>query len=183
MAERKQIALIYDYDVNWIGGTYYILNIIKALKCLPDTEKPGLIIFHDKLSSLTDIKNIDYPYIQYTGFNYRLSRVSKIINNILLLTIGKELITVKLPLKKVGNFYYRTFVIDNSNIEKYYCWIADLQDMFLPQFFKKRELKYRSAVYERIVNEKEPVVFSSQSALNDFDKFFPQNDNVKKILR
>jgi glycosyltransferase involved in cell wall biosynthesis len=183
MAERKQIALIYDYDVNWIGGTYYILNIIKAIKFLPDAERPHLTIYHDKINSLSDIENINYPYITFVGFNYKLSRIAGIINNICLMTIGKEIITVKLPSKSVENFYYRTFIIDKVNIKKYYTWVADLQDLYLPQFFKKHELKLRLAKYKRMVDEKEPIVFSSNAALDDFNKFYPNNVNLKRVVR
>lgn len=183
MVERKQIALVYDYDVNWIGGTYYILNIIKAINFLPDAEKPSLTIYHDKINSLSDIENINYPYITFVGFNYKLSRVAGIINNICLMTIGKELITVKLPSKIVENLYYRTFIIDKVNIRNYYSWVADLQDLYLPQFFKKHELKLRLAKYKRMVDEKEPIVFSSNAALDDFNKFYPNNSNTKRVVR
>lgn len=183
MAERKQIALIYDYNAGWIGGTYYILNIVKALKFLPDDEKPQLTIFHDNETVLNDIENVNYPYISYIGFKYRMSHISQIINTILLIINIKKLIKIKLPLKKISNFYYKPFFVDNSNIEKYYCWIPDLQPLCLPQFFKKVEQKHQLAVFKRIVKDKEPIVFSSQSALNDFNKFFPQNNNIKKILR
>jgi len=183
MAERKQIALIYDYDLNWIGGTYYILNIIRALNFLPDEEKPQLTIFYDRFSSLVDIKKIDYPYITFISIKYRLSHLAKIINKISLLTIRRDLITVKLPVDRVDNFYYRPFVIDKSNIGNYYCWIADLQDRYLPHFFKKRELAYRLATYKRIIRENEPIVFSSQTTLNDFNTCFPKNKNQKNVLR
>jgi len=183
MVERKQIALIYDYNTGWIGGTYYILNIVKALNFLPDAEKPELTIFHDIDSPLGDIRKVAYPYISFEGFHYRMSHISQIINTILLLNNSKRLIKVKLPLSKVGNFYYKSFFLDTSNINKYYCWIPDLQPMFLPQFFKKRERKHHFAVFKRMVTANEPIVFSSQAALDDFNIFFPENTNNKKILR
>jgi glycosyltransferase involved in cell wall biosynthesis len=183
MVKRNQISLIYDYDVNWIGGTYYILNIIKAINFLPDYEKPFITIYHDYTSVLDDIKAINYPYMKYVGFKYNLSKSARIINNLSLLLGGKEIVTAKLPGKKVDNFYYRPFTISDANIGKYFCWIADLQDLCLPEFFKKPELKFRIAKYNRMVNEKVPIVFSSNAALNDFKKFFPHNVNEKKVVR
>ena len=182
MVERKRIALIYDYNTGWIGGTYYILNIIKALNFLPDAEKPELTIFHDTESPLTDIRKVGYPYISFAGFHYRMSHVAQIINTILLLNNIRWLIKVKLP-GNVGNFYYKSFFLDTTNIKKYYNWIPDLQPMFLPQFFKKRERKHHLAVFKRMVTANEPIVFSSQAALDDFNSFFPENRNNKKILR
>jgi len=183
MVERKQVALIYDYDANWIGGTYYILNIIKALGFLPDEEKPQINLYHDHSDLLTDIIDINYPHINYIGFDYKPSRRLVTVNNIFLLLFGKELATVDLPGKSVHNFYYRKFYINTKNIDKYYCWIPDFQDLYLPHFFKKRELKLRFLHYKRMVDKQEPIVFSSQSAANDLGKFFPQNTNQKKVLR
>ena len=39
MGKRKRIALIYTMDKGWIGGTYYILNLICSLKLLNENEK------------------------------------------------------------------------------------------------------------------------------------------------
>ena len=44
MVVKKNITLIYQYNENWIGGTYYIQNIIKALNFLKDADKPELTI-------------------------------------------------------------------------------------------------------------------------------------------
>jgi len=182
MAERKQLALIYDYNTGWIGGTYYILNIIKALKVLPDDEKPHLTIFHDNESPLEDLLKIEYPYLSFTAFNYRMSHLSQIFNTLLLIIGSKKLLTVKLP-GKIENFYYKSFFVDSSNIQRYYCWIPDLQPLCLPQFYKETERKQQYALFKRMVKLNEPIVFSSQAALDDFNRFFPKNKNIKKVLR
>ena len=47
MAKRRRIALIYQYNENWIGGTYYIENLVAALKLLEDAQQPLLYVFTD----------------------------------------------------------------------------------------------------------------------------------------
>lgn len=43
----KVIGLIYDWDENWVGGSYYIENLILALGALPG-QQPALKIYTKK---------------------------------------------------------------------------------------------------------------------------------------
>lgn len=47
MAERKRIALIFRIYKEWMGGTYYIINLINSFNYLPDNEKPEIEIICD----------------------------------------------------------------------------------------------------------------------------------------
>ena len=40
MDKRKRIGIIYRGGKGWIGGVYYIQNVINALNILPDKDKP-----------------------------------------------------------------------------------------------------------------------------------------------
>ncbi|MFD2873850.1 glycosyltransferase family 4 protein [Mucilaginibacter ximonensis] len=182
MDERKRIGLIYQYNENWIGGTYYILNIIRALNKLDEPIKPFLTIYYNSGSSLDSISALGYKHIEFIKFSSALSVPQKVGNILSLKIFGTQVFKKKLPANYVENFYFKTFDIDESNIGKYFFWIADLQDLCLPQFFRKRELDKRIANYNRMVKEKQPVVFSSNAALADFDRFFPGNSNLKKVL-
>ena len=68
MGERKQINLLYTYNTNWIGGTYYVLNIIKAFNGLPDHEKPIVGIYSPLKSDIGEIDNIGYPYLKVVRY-------------------------------------------------------------------------------------------------------------------
>jgi len=182
MAERKHISLTYQYDDKWIGGTYYMLNIIRALNQLPDASKPFLTIYHNSGSSLNDLNQVAYSYIEYVEFSAELGLLKKALNKAYLKLFRTEFFYKKLPAAKVENYYFKTFVVDSSNIKNYYYWIADLQDLILPQFFQPADVKKRLENYNRLVKEKQPIVFSSQAALNDFNSFFPNNENEKKVL-
>lgn len=48
MAERTRIGLIFSYDENWIGGAYYILNIVHALNTVNDIRKPHIVVLATK---------------------------------------------------------------------------------------------------------------------------------------
>src|ERR1700761_4366291 len=136
MVKRKHISLIYQYNNNWIGGAYYILNIIRALNVLPNIEKPFLTIYYTSDSSLDELKNISYPYIEYVKCNMEFNFFEKGINALWLKFIKKEFFIKTLPAEHIDNFYYKTFAVNSSNINKYYFWIPDFQDLYLPEFFK-----------------------------------------------
>ena len=62
MAKRKRIALVYSYNEKWIGGTYYIENLINAIKTLPESELPELQIVASKDAFKSLKSRVDYPY-------------------------------------------------------------------------------------------------------------------------
>ena len=42
---RKKIGIIFNFKGYWLGGAYYVQNIIKALNHLEENDKPEIIIF------------------------------------------------------------------------------------------------------------------------------------------
>src|SRR4051812_18216942 len=65
MAERRKIALIFSNNENWIGGTYYVLNLVSALQSLADNQKPVLIVFLSKAGDRSIIEQTGYPYLHF----------------------------------------------------------------------------------------------------------------------
>ena len=183
MAERKQITLLYQYDDNWIGGTYYILNIIRALNTLDDIEKPYLQIIYNSDKSINLIKELNYPFIEFYYFSPKYTIVERIINKVCLETIGRGVLRKKITIEKIKNLYPINLSIDTSNIENFYFWIPDFQEWFLPELFSKREIKYRKKLQKYLVKNNYPIVFSSNNALTDFNRFYPHNKNKKEVLR
>ena len=83
MAKRIKVGIIYSYDENWIGGTYYYQNLVQSLKLLPDTRKPHLVILSNGISSFDSIKALNYPFITYKDLNTILSFFEKLTNKII----------------------------------------------------------------------------------------------------
>lgn len=182
MAQRKQITLIYSYNDNWIGGTYYILNIIRALVSLEDELKPELLILHSTQSPVEPIENINYPYITYKKFDLKLSPIKRALNKVFFHLNGKMVFQITLPLTVGDNVYPLTSIIDKGEVANGFYWIADLQDYFLPEFFTAKEIRFRRKIHEDLVKRALPLVFSSRTSLDDFNKFYPSNQNTKKVL-
>lgn len=180
--ERKRIMLPFQDYEGWTGGTYYILNIIRALNKIDDRDKPLITIFHTPGSSVELVEKIGYPYLEYLAFDTTLPFLKRTLNRMFYFVSSKTLFKKRLP-GKVDNLYPAIISLDKSNITNYYNWIGDFQELYLPQFFSKKELFSRKFWHSIMVRSKMPVVFSSQNALDDFNKFYPKNKNRTAILR
>ncbi|WP_129715179.1 glycosyltransferase family 1 protein [Pedobacter sp. SYP-B3415] len=183
MASRKQVNILFRHNDNWIGGTYYILNMIRALKLLADERRPHLNVLYSKGSPLDLIREIDYPYVTYITLDLQLSFFKKVVNKLSKRITGRTPFKFTLPLAVAENVYPLKPNISDEKIKNAYYWIPDFQEHYYPEFFSALERKLRKQDHLQLVRSNSSIVFSSQNALDDFDRFFPGNKNVKKILR
>ena len=65
MVKRVKLGIIYSYNENWIGGTYYILNLIKLLNKLGYFKRPEIYVFYNDIASIDQVKLLNYPHIRY----------------------------------------------------------------------------------------------------------------------
>ncbi len=93
----------------------------------------------------------------------------------------KKLISKRIELE----WLFPLFDVPNhlKHINDLVFWIPDLQEKFLPNFFSKEDVKMRHERYLNMIQLNHKIVFSSQSALNDFDTFYPDSKNEKKVLQ
>jgi len=180
MAKRRKVALIYEYNENWIGGTYYIQNLIAALNVIPDAQKPELIIITNEEKHFIDLSNVTrYPYIYYRGFERKLTLAERAINK-----ISNRLINSK-PFSSYHKDIEIVFPAAHeqyfSKVKNHLYWIPDFQEHYLPHFFTKEEIDGRKEYQLSIIKKAKYIVFSSKAAKNDFNKIYPQN-NVKQFL-
>jgi glycosyltransferase involved in cell wall biosynthesis len=182
MVERTRVTLLYSYDDNWIGGTYYILNIIKGLNTLPDHLKPQLLILHNSKSKTSSISEIGYPYINLQESDFKFSVFERVVNKASRLLTGRLFYKLKLPTEIRRNVYPLPHLVDNAGLTNSFYWIPDLQEYYLTSFFSSRELNERKSIHKEYVAKQSPIVFSSQAAADDFNKFYPGNKNEQHIL-
>jgi len=182
MAERKHINLIYRYDDNWMGGTYYILNIIKSLKLLSDDQKPELLILHPIGCPLDGVTNLDYPFISFRALNLKISVQKRLVNKLFYYLNGKRIFNYKLPSDLLPNTYPLYFDMSDEQISKGFYWIPDFQEEYYPEFFSELEIRARKSLNTALLENKSDIVFSSQNALNDYNRFYPKNHNNKVVL-
>lgn len=171
MAEkRKTLALTLNITDNWIGGTYYIMNLIRALNCLNDEQKPRIVILSPEPHAFEFTQNeTGYPYLHFIRTVYPYTTIKGIINRLL----GKKFFTKKIS-EPIDVLYPAAEDLPLTNVKKKIYWIPDFQEHYFPAFFSENELKGRRRSQEFIAQQ-DHLVLSSEDAKKDFQKFYPQH--------
>jgi len=179
MVTRKCIGILYSYNSNWIGGSYYIQNLIQAIKSLPDEERPELKIICRRKDDFDSIREIFYPYAQVFTLQYSIP--ARILNRVTEVFFRKGFvdqyylkgIEAIFPASLLLNFppYFRKKIERQKSI-KWISWIPDFQERYYPEFFDQADIQKRNAVYEGIARSTSSLILSSYAALKDFKKFY-----------
>lgn len=170
MGKRIKLGLIFTFNENWIGGTYYLINLVSALKCLPTQKQPKIFILSNNISDFHIIKKIGYYHVEYFNpYNYG--------NNILYKNLEKyiDYIFDKKIFKKIL-LNFKIDVLFPANNESCYdliknkiYWIPDFQHIYFPDYFSKSEIIRRESILKKIASVDKKLVLSSYSSKNDWD--------------
>lgn len=182
MAKKSRIGIVYNFDENWIGGTYYVQNLIRSLNYLPRKEQIKLYILTKDELQFKELQNTtNYPRLKFIPSKPQYSKIERFANK-----ISQKLIKRKIFFKGINLdcvFPLHGVPPNLSHINKLIFWIPDFQEKYLPLFFSPEEVATRQLNYENLVALGHPVVFSSTNALNDFNSFFPDSRNEKNVLQ
>jgi glycosyltransferase involved in cell wall biosynthesis len=182
MAEGKRVGIIYSYNEDWIGGAYYIQNLIRSLNYLPKREQIQLHILASDKRAFEELKKVTgYPKMKFISDSIHYNKMETFINRVSFRIMKKKLILKKMQLE----WLFPLFDVPNhlKHINDLVFWIPDLQEKLLPDFFSEEEMKMRHDRYLNMIQLNHKIIFSSQSALNDFNTFYPDSKNEKKVLQ
>jgi len=159
MVERKQVALLFSYSEEWIGGTYYILNLILSLKTLDDELMPDITIITDSVQNYDKVVELTtYPYLNYE-------------------------LTTSDPIEKTFDIVFPNPCRDHfTELKNGVSWLTDLQVVHLPHFFSESDVKARRARLQRLAEKANHLVFSSENALGDFEQLYPASRPQLHVL-
>ena len=181
MVARRKIGLIYHYNENWIGGTYYIQNLIAALNKLPDERKFELVIFAGDQKQFEDLSDVTkYPFLTKGSYVLTLPIVKRVLNRIGRLFSSENIFSV------FNRDLELVFPADNEHNFKadqaFLYWIPDFQEHYLPAFFTPEIVATRKKTQAEIITKGTYIVFSSQAAKNDFNEIYPSNKLTQFVL-
>ncbi|MCM1140045.1 MAG: glycosyltransferase family 4 protein [Muribaculum sp.] len=175
MATRKRIALRCVIDHTWMGGVYYILNIVRSFNALPDEERPEVILLCRSEEDFKLAKEYSkYPYLQ-ARYIYNPSNVPlyvRVINKFWRILRRHQLIASPIFDETVRGIYPAFEYNELSSPSTVYMWIADLQHKILPQFFTQKQIEQRDFNYEQAIKSGREIVFSSNDARDTFHRFY-----------
>lgn len=181
MVERKKIGLYYNYNKEWIAGTYYILNIIKALNKLSEEEKPFLVIFYNSDSEISLVKELSYPYISFYKFKTYSNFIYRIVNKIAKLTGFDTVFYDRKPSQMLKKYYPYNYQL--KGFSENFVWIPDFQEHFYPEFFSLVEVASRKKNHAITAVSGKNIVFSSEDAKENFIRFYQNNTCKLHVLK
>lgn len=174
MPDRKKIGIYYFYDENWIGGIYYIQNLVLALDTLEDAQKPFIVLYSNPAQFEPFKKITGYPYLMHSAeYEPPFTLPEQLVN------WGRKFLKKPLPDKRqfVLDFVFPVFDTGDEpngkpvNVH----WIPDFQEHYLPEFFSKEEVERRIAIQKTVSTRSGALLLlSSQAALDDYKKIHPE---------
>ena len=175
------VAFVLNLSSNWLGGINYYRNLLTAISryesdsirvkvFLPEGQKADS--FH--ISS----KNIEFiycPLITKWSLSWFVRKVwAKIFR--------RDVILARyLRHHGVDVISHADLAVRHSGI-KTIAWIPDFQHKYLPEFFSKAELSSRDAEFERMAECMDKVILSSETAKDDFIRYYPQYRDKAYVL-
>jgi glycosyltransferase involved in cell wall biosynthesis len=170
MGKRIRLGLIFSVDENWIGGTYYILNLISALASLPEERKPFITILSKNKTDFDAAKKTGYPYLVYQNpLDYKRNIGEAVINKLVKYFTKRDIIDKRISQKKIDVLFPANNDPCFNRIKNMLYWFPDFQHIIYPNFFKEGELDTRNAVIKEIANSSLPLLLSSQAAWRDWE--------------
>jgi glycosyltransferase involved in cell wall biosynthesis len=181
MAQRKRIGLSYTYNENWIGGTYYIENLINALNSLNDEEKPHIVLLTDSYESFrVAAQKVRYPYISFQLGSGEANKAFRFLNRVTNRLFKTRLFSQKIKGLDAVFPYYKSE--QQSAAKKKIYWVADFQEHFAPEFFNKDDIASRLQNQQEIQASAEHLIVSSNTALGHFKSIFPKHTVKVSVL-
>ncbi|HEY5412110.1 MAG TPA: glycosyltransferase family 1 protein [Caulobacteraceae bacterium] len=171
MARRLTIGLRYKHQDAWVGGVYYVRNLVSAFGLLPAAERPRLIIVGGDKAALEELEAATgYPRLE------RLSRTRLQVEP-----------APRLPWPFAGR---REEEIDlllmgsPPGLEfRGVQWVPDFQEHRFPEHFPPEELTARIERNDRWFARHRHVMVSSQDVAEDLARHYGRYANRVHVVR
>lgn len=167
---RKRIGILFNFGGSWLGGVYYIQNIIKALNYLDESQKPIIFIFYNKeLAKLAH--EIRYPYIERISWDFISTYKGYFFSWITQRNLFVQKILDVYELDGIYPLYDQPVAI-RENSARIVSWFPDLQHRFFPQYFSRLNLFFREIRLKLMLKNSNTLVVSSCDVANHFNIFY-----------
>lgn len=162
------VAFLNSGKGNWLGGLYYLKNLLYAISCLENRRlQPYIFIGKRAEPSVVDLIS-PYAIVVRTGFmpGWRLPDMFS-------LHVNQWMLKWKL-------FRYNIQVISHPEVNAdkltrpVINWIPDFQHIHLPEIFSPEECRIRDLKFKKIIADSNIILLSSYDALNDLKIFAPE---------
>lgn len=177
MAERIKLGINYQVGDSWVGGKYYLVNLVRALGNLNESEQPSIYL-------IASNRKIFKEFQRDTGYKYlTFFKAAKFFRwKEKLLSYFQDVTGINLSPKIIDVIYPNPSEYIVRISKKNLFWIPDFQEIYYPHFFSAENLKKRKEFVERIINQKYHLILSSESVKNDFLSLYPDSKIRLSVL-
>lgn len=169
---KKKILFNGLGNRGWIGGLYYLKNILFSCLQNPNiTDKFDMVVLIDSAHAdifdafreenlSAELKNKVHVDIRvYEGEN----KWKLMLYEMKLIWLQGVKYCYALELNRIGRLFKKKGIF----------WIPDFQHRTLPEFFQEEELAQKQAKDTEMVMSTNPMVLSSNDAKHDLERFYP----------
>ncbi|WP_394772516.1 glycosyltransferase [Mucilaginibacter sp.] len=172
MSKRLKLGLIFFVNGEWIGGTYYILNLISALKSLPEINQPIITILSKNKADYLIAKETGYPFLKFQNpYSTTRNFIEIIIDKIHKIVFKRYIVDKRISAKQVDVLFPANNEWVFDKIENKMFWFPDFQHIVYPDFFSDSEIKIRNEMLIQIAQSNQNLLLSSNAAKADWDAF------------
>lgn len=171
-ARKPVVGVVIYENAQWTAGAIYIRNLISALASLPRDQRPTVRLvglLGARLDLVRELSRLDFVEtrtpIERNALQtlvYRAVRKS-----------GRTLFgAIADPELRGTDVVFPCLIPDRSRGPQMF-WVPDFQEHHFPELFSAGERQKRLAINQDIARQDATLVLSSQAALGDFQKFYP----------
>lgn len=182
MGKQYTIGLIYSVNENWIAGTYYIENLVSALKTLPPPDQPLIKVYcYNEAEYKRLVDRTGYVHLQPELIEDVTGLGNRLINAMSYRLFNKHWAPGNTK-RNVDLIFPNPTTYHFEPMNRKLFWIPDFQELHLPAFFSTKQIEERRASYHALVRNNSPIVFSSENARKDFKTLFPEHRNQLFVM-
>lgn len=188
MPQKKRIGLILQGSAGWVGGAEYCKNLLKALFRLPPSVRAtfelSLFGFGADLTLYQDMPaEFAEAVLPYAPPPCRLWK--RLAGRLAPDLFGSVNASFLRYVRHLGlDFLYPYNPLPGDSLPFHSAaWIPDFQHKYMPQFFTTKELRDREVSYNHVARLTPSLVLSSETARQDFVRFYPHQAHKSTVLR
>lgn len=160
---KKKILFNGLGNRGWIGGLYYLKNIIFSCLQNPNiTDKFDIVVLIDPEHADIFDCFMDNEIVDVRIFESE-NKWKLMFYEMKLVWLHGVKYCYALELNKIGQLFKKKGIF----------WIPDFQHRTLPEFFKQEELERKQQNDRKMVMSENPMVLSSYDAKHDLERFYP----------
>ena len=179
---KKRIGIYFMSGANWLGGVYYLINLVNSFNYLSfnEDDAPHFVVFYCNASE-GFIKLFKYPNIEFVKLQ-EFDEKKTFLKSILL---RKNLfLTQKIKEQNIDGLYpFNNFPSATKSNIKLISWYPDLQHKFYPEYFTSFNLWQREYRLKCLLKNSKNLVVSSHTVKSHFDKFYDLKRLNVKVLQ